>query len=314
VEVPAWLGDLLDDAATVSDGGSLEQALSAHLQHRSGPLAGLVATLAVGEADLADLAGLLATTPPTTPPTTSPAAPATGPLDLTVVLSGGAGSLEPAVRWAAQVPDSRIAGVQITLRDSDTGELPHNARRVVAAVDQLLAAGDLTDDTAVVVAVPGLRGPQPGHGWLTALDEIAAMEHRVGFRTARATTGDTGDLPSPDELAACIGAALDRELAFALPAGHHPALRQDDGPGAASHGFLNVLLATRASLDGVTTDEVAEVLRLTDPDAVHRLLAAAGATGLVSARRWFTSVGAASIPATVTDLVDLGLLPDEVRP
>jgi hypothetical protein len=300
--VPAWLGGLLADAAaTVPEGDSLEQALDTHLRQRSGPLAGLVASLAVREADLADLAGLRATA------ATSP----TGPLDLTVVLSGGAGSLEPAVRWAAQVPDSRIAGIEVTLRDSDTGELPHNARRVVTAVDQLLAAGDLTDDAAVVVAVPRFRGPQPGHGWLAALDEIAAMEHRVGFRTAGATPGD---LPSPDELAACLGAALDRELAFALPAGHHPALRQDSGPGAASHGFLNVLLATRASLDGAATDEVAEVLRLTDPDAVHRLLTEAGATGLVSARRWFTSVGAASIPAAVTDLVDLGLLPGEVRP
>jgi hypothetical protein len=308
--VPAWLGGLLDDAAaTVPEGVRIEQALGAHLRHRGGPYADLVATLAVGEADLPELARLVAADTAASPAATSPA----GPLALTVVLSGGAGSLEPAVRWAAQVPGSRIAGVEITLRDSDTGELPHNARRVVAAVDQLLAAGDLDDDAAVVVAVPGIRGPQPGHGWLAALDEIAAMEHRAGFRAAPGTPG-AGDPTAPDELAACIGAALDRELAFALPAGHHPAVRRDDGPGATIHGFLNVLLATRASLDGAAADEVAQVLRLTDPDAVHRLIGEAGATGLVSARRWCTSVGVASIPAAVTDLADVGLLPDEARP
>ena len=98
--VPAWLGGLLADAAaTVPDGDSLDQALDTHLRHRSGPLAELVATLAVREAELADLAGLRAPSPTATPPGNPP----TGPLDLTVVLSGGAGSQEPPVRWAAQV-------------------------------------------------------------------------------------------------------------------------------------------------------------------------------------------------------------------
>ena len=58
--------------------------------------------------------------------------------------------------------------------------------------------------------------------WLAALDEIAAAELRLKFRTG----GVTADaFPSAAELAPCIDAALDREPPFKCTAGLHHAVR-----------------------------------------------------------------------------------------
>ena len=116
----------------------------------------------------------------------------------------------------------------------------------------------------------------------------AHHEHQNASYAVLRTGGATGDsFPSSGELAACIAAALDRELPFKCTAGLHNALRhRDDESGFEHHGFLNVLLATRASIDET------------------------GSGGLVSARRWFTSFGSCSVLEPLQDLVELDLLPD----
>ena len=140
-------------------------------------------------------------------------------------------------------------------------------------------------------------------GWLAALDEVAALELRLKFRTG----GPEPHLvPSPAALAAQIEAALDRELPFKCTAGLHHAVRRVDPEGGAEHGFLNVLLATRASLDG---EDVVEVLGETDPEALLHRLDAVGDDALVRTRRWFTSFGCCGVEDPRDDLVQLGLLP-----
>ena len=75
-------------------------------------------------------------------------------------MSGGAGALAPAVAWVGRAGVT-LAGVEVALRDSATGELAHNARRVVTAVDQLVAGGDLDDEVPVCVEMPRLYGAPP---------------------------------------------------------------------------------------------------------------------------------------------------------
>jgi len=225
------------------------------------------------------------------------------PQDVIVVVSGGAGALKPAVTWATR--DGRLAlrGLEIAIRESDAGDLAPNARRIVAAVDGLVASGSLDDEVPVYVEPPRLYGAGPTASWLAALDEVAAMDHRLKLRTG----GVQADaFPSSDELAACIGAALDRELRFKCTAGLHHAVRhRAPDTGFEHHGFLNVLSATRASLDGAGLSDVAAVLEETDADA---LVGPTGEAGLASARRWFTSFGSCSVLDPVRDLTALGML------
>lgn len=303
--VPAYLTGLVDDAAIFPPGNApLPDAVAAHRGHRGAAYAEMVGPFLVGDQRLGDLLDELGVDPSAAGPT-----PAAGPLPVAVVVSGGAGAIDPAVRWATRTGALRLRSLEVAVRGDDTGELGHNARRVVTAVDQLLASGDLDDDVTVAVELPRLHGAEPGHGWLSALDEVAAADHRVKFRTG----GEQADaFPDARELATVIAAALDRELAFKCTAGLHQALpHRDRDTGFDHHGFLTVLLATRASLDGASVDEVAQVLGLTDPDDVRRRLTDTG-DGLARARRWFTSFGSCSVLEPLESLVDLDLLPSSL--
>ncbi len=289
--VPAHLRGLVDDAAVFPPGNApLDVAIRAHAEHRAAPYADLVGPLVVGDAMLP---GLVSTDPTSR----------NERLAIAVVVSGGAGALEPAVSWATRAEGVVLRGVEIALRDSATGELAYNARRIVTAVDQLVSTGLLDDEVPVYVETPRLFAAQPTPDWLAALDEVAAMDHRLKFRTGGV---DAGAFPSSTELATLIGAALDRELAFKCTAGLHHALRHRDAEtGFEHHGFLNVLVATRAALDGASTADVAAVLDESDPT---RLTGGTDETGLAGARRWFRSFGSCSVLDPLHDLTALGLL------
>jgi hypothetical protein len=298
--VPAHLARIVDDAAVFPPGNMpLPEALAAHREHRNAPYADLVGPLLVSDLRLPALRELLAGTG---------SAVAT-----TVVVSGGAGALAPAVRWAGGAEGLELAGVEMVLRDED--DLRHNALRVVAAVDELLAGGALGDEVPVYVEPPRLRGAEPSHSWLAALDEIAAPDHRLKFRTGGS---DADAFPSAAELASCIEAALDRELRFKCTAGLHHAVRHRVAEGferpVDQHGFLNVLLATRASLDGASHADLVDVLEETDAATVADRVRQAGPEALASARRWFTGFGSCSVLEPIEDLIALGLLPHDLAP
>jgi hypothetical protein len=269
--------------------------VAAHHGHRTAPYAAFVGPFVVSDTRLPDLLEVSTDGEP---------------LAVSVVVSGGAGSLEPAVRWASRSGTLTLRSLEIVLRDDDTGAIVHNARRILTAVDQLVSTGELDDEVPVYVEPPRLYGAPPTPGWLGALDEIAAMDHRLKFRTGGA---DTDAFPAAHELAASIEAAIDREVAFKCTAGLHNALRhRDDGTGYEHHGFLNVLLATRATLDSAGIDEVAALLEDQDAASVTGRLREVGEPGLESARRWFTSFGSCSVLEPIEDLVDLDLLPDQL--
>jgi hypothetical protein len=278
--IPPEYTALVDDAAIFPPGEApLAEAVPAHRAHLAAPYAAMVGPFVVSDDRLPDLAGLVD--------------PDDEPLRVTVVVTGGAGAVEPAYRWAT-APGLEVAGIEVALRDLD--DLAGNARRVVAAVTQLGV------DVPVHVEPPLVPGA-PSHGWLTALDEVASADLRVKLRTG----GVTADaFPAEATVATAIDAALDRELPFKCTAGLHHAVRHRAGDtGFEHHGFLNVLLATRAALDG---DDVTAALAEQDPQAVVRRLTEAGSDGLVRARRWFTSFGCCGVRDPYDDLVALSLV------
>ena len=289
--VPPQLHGLLDDAAPSTGTGSVGDALRAHDEHRRSAYADLVGPLVVADSTLPELVVQAA------------APPRPGGLEVLVVVSGGAGAVQPAVAWAARDGVLALRGLQVAVRESDAGDLAPNARRIVTAVDSLVVSGALDEEVPVYVQPPRWHGSQPSASWLAALDEVAAMDHRLALRA-----GGPDDSATGVELAICIAAALDRELPFRCTPGPDHAVRQrDPATGSEQHGFLNVLLATRAGLDGAGTADVAAVLEETDADV---LLSTADEPGLASARRWFVSSGSGDLPQAAGELSDLGLLGD----
>jgi hypothetical protein len=281
--LPDFLLAFVDDAAIFPPSGTdLDQAVADHYAHRSSEYAGLVGGFVVSDVKVADLAKA-----------------ADHHLEVNLVVTGGAGAIEPAVTWVTRSEGVGLRAVEFALRDEE--DLAHNARRLVQVVDSL---DDVLDDVTVFAEPPMLRGV-PSHGWLAALDELAAREIALKFRTG----GLSDDLfPGSAELATCIGAALDRELPFKCTAGLHHAVRNhDDETGFEHHGFLNVLLATRASLDGGRVDDVARVLDDTDGPALAAQLSD-DPDQAARTRRWFTSFGSCSVLDAHEDLVELGLM------
>jgi len=277
--IPPEYARLVDDAAIFPPGNApLGEAVRDYQEHRAAPYAELLGPFVVSDVRLPELIEVLAGSE--------------APLPVTVVVTGGAGALEPAARWATGTPLLEARGFEIALRDLD--DLAGAARRVVAAADLGL-------DVPVYVEPPLVE--QPGHAWLTAVDEVAAADLRLKLRTG----GVTADaFPSPSSVAAAIDAALDRELPFKCTAGlHHGIRHRDPETGFEHHGFLNVLLATRAALDG---EDVAAALDEPEPAVVVRRLQEAGSDALARARRWFTSFGCCGVHDPLEDLVELGLV------
>lgn len=290
--LPDFLRAFVDDAAIFPPASTpLEQAVAEHVAHRTEEYADLVGGFVVSDVRVADLAKVVSTS------STSVGVPPA--LEVNLVVTGGAGAIEPAVTWVSRSEGLRLRALEFALRDED--DLAHNARRLVQVVDSL---EDVLDDVTVFAEPPIPEGT-PTHGWLSALDELAAREISLKFRTG----GVTEDLfPSAPRLATCIEAALDRELAFKCTAGLHHAVRhRDERSGVSHHGFLNVLLATRASLDGGGAEEVAAVLEDTDGTALAARLTADPALA-ARTRRWFTAFGSCSVLEAHEDLVELGLI------
>lgn len=270
--VPDHLTDLVDDACALPPVSvPLDRALAAHREQLASDHAGLIGSFVLTDAQIADAAAL----------------PGDEPLRCRLVVTGGAGAIEPAATWAGRIPGLRLRGLAVRLRDES--DLAHNAARTVAMVDHLRSGGDLDHDVEVTVEPPRLAH-STDHGWLAALDEVAVADLSLRFRTGGAAPEDR---PDPAELARCIDAALDRETSFGCTGG----LGAVTGP--EGYGVLNLLLATRVALDGGDV-----VAALTTPDP----LAGTDPDALVRARRWFTSYAVADVLELHEELVELGVL------
>jgi hypothetical protein len=290
--VPPAFASLVDDAAVFPPReASLEDAVRDHREARRAPYADLVGPFVVDDRRLPGLLDLLVPTPDE-------------PLPVTVVVTGGAGAVEPAVRRASGRSGTgglSLRSVEVALRDLD--DLTGNARRVVAAVRSV---EDVAPTAAAYVEVPLTHVPDPttSRDWLAALDEVAAADLRLKLRTGGL---DGSAFPTAATLAAAVDAALDRELSFKCTAGLHHAVRhRANDTGFEHHGFLNLLLATAATWDGAAREEVTQLLEERDAETVAA--AAQEGVALTSARRWFTAFGCCAVADPLGDLLALGLL------
>ena len=287
----ALLDSLIDDAAIFPPGNApLPDAVSAHQRHRRSWYAPVVGPLLVSDVRLAELSRLLS----------QDDAYAAEPLPCVVVVTGGAGSLGPVLARADGDLHLDLRGVEIALRDED--DLARNARRVGTAL-----GSSVPDDVAVSIELPR---PAGGSAWSAAADVVAEYGHRLKLRTG----GETAQAhPDPVELATAITAAIDREVAFKCTAGLHHAVRNTDpSTGFEQHGFLNVLLATRAVLGGADDDDVTRVLAERDHGAIAAACTDLPEEEAARLRRWFVSFGSCSIDEPVADLVEFGLLTRDV--
>ncbi|MDA2807241.1 hypothetical protein [Nocardiopsis suaedae] len=115
--------------------------------------------------------------------------------------------------------------------------------------------------------------------------------------------------PGVTELADTIGECVFWDVPFRVAAGQHRAVSAPAVGGLpARHGYLNVLLATAAAVEGAGAGEVREVLRTTDEELIAARFAAVGWRTALRTRRVFTGVGARSTGEPPRDVERLGLL------
>ena len=282
---------LVDDAAVFPPGNApMDRALTAHREHHGSWYAALVGPFLCADTRLPELARALPG--------------AAEPLQIALVVTGGAGAIEPALTWVAREPRVGLSAVEVALRASDDPSA--GARRITTVLESALP-----ENVVAYVEMPRPDDPaRLAPGWLGALDEIAAAGHRVKYRTGGL---EAGDCPGEWELAALLGAALDRELALKCTAGLHGAVRRTaPSNGFEEHGFLNVALSVHAALDGADTADIAATLALRDRNAVAERARALSAAQVTSMRRWFTSFGSCSVTDPLDELVELGLFSKEM--
>lgn len=298
VPIADYLHGLIDDAAIFPPGElPLPEAVPAHTDHQRAWYAPLIGPFVVTDRHV-DLLPTLLDTPHTEAPQRDAG------LAVSVVASGGAGSIDPTVRSAHATEGVRPVAVEAALQARD--DLASAARRVSTMLTMLTDDGLLDDDVTVSIEVPVYESIATSPDWQDAADEIAAGGYQLKFRTGGA---DADAFPSPLALATAIDAAIDREVPFKCTAGlHHAVPHRDPDTGIDHHGFLAVLLATRACLDGAGATTAAEMLATTTPSALTAAAADVGDNGLASARRWFRSFGSCSVTEPVDDLITLGLL------
>lgn len=292
MSVPPLVAGLVDDAAIFPPGNApMPAAVLAHRRHAASWYAEMVGPFVVSDQRLPELADALADVLATD----SEAAP----LPVSVVVSGGAGSLEPALTWVARRSDLELRSVEVTARDDpgSPGGLAHNVTRITTAL------GAAPVPIRAYVEMPWPAGADPGPDWLRGLDVLATPDVALKLRTG----GETPEAhPSERELAACVDAALDRELPFKCTAGLHHAVRSTTADGLEQHGFLNVLVATATLFDGDGREAAEAVLAERDPAQLVKTVQSWEAQP--AARRWFTSFGSCSITEPLDELVGLGLL------
>jgi hypothetical protein len=213
-------------------------------------------------------------------------------IDLSLIVTGGAAGLEAAVDEVAADPRLRLRAVEVPVRrDTDTAQ---GTAELADALDATLLSG-----AAAYLELP--LADCAGD----VLDTVAGHGYRVKLRTGGA---DAAAFPGADALAGCVLALAEHRLAFKCTAGLHHAVRQTDaGTGLEHHGFLNVLLAVAAALDGASRDDIAAVLADQDPGRIAGQAAGLDPDQALLIRSMFASFGTCSTDEPVADLVALGL-------
>ncbi|WP_412741563.1 hypothetical protein [Krasilnikovia sp. MM14-A1004] len=267
---------LLDDAAIFPPGNvALPDAVRAHQDRRSSPLAPLLGPFICSLPRWEELTAALGAGPP---------------LPVALTVPGGAQDVPAAVGRARAEPRVELQALEVPASADRLAELADTVARQVPATVHTYVELPWADVTAAAVATlvgAGLR-----------------LKVRTGGLVAAA-------FPDEPQLAAVLDAAVRGGLAFKLTAGlHDPVRHRDPTTGFEHHGYLNVLLATARALDG---GDVAAALA--DHDGVRVAAAVAGIDDPLAerVRHHFVSFGTCSITEPVDGLLHHGLLPEDPR-
>jgi hypothetical protein len=230
------------------------------------------------------------------------------------------GVVSPLLEAASQVQDLRVALLPDDLLDvglvADTGLAGLEAARDALQDDRWVrlhhvqltvpdpepaAVADLL--TALSFTVPAYLVVSPGPGLAAALDVIADDgAERVGVRLDA-----DHDLPT-DAVADLLLGCASRRLGLMVTGDLRHALRHEADGGRPRHGFLNVLAATWAAVDGADHEAVAALLASQDPDLLMTVLEPADAARL---RAVLTAVASQSPGTSCDEMRRLGLLDEE---
>ncbi|MFC4146668.1 hypothetical protein ACFO0M_10410 [Micromonospora mangrovi] len=279
-QVPRLFAGLVDDAAVFPPGSAtLPDAVAAHRRHRAAWYADLVGPLLLPASAIAagELGALVNRSE-----------------GFVIGLIGDTGVDQLPFALSFLPPDG-VTARQIEAPVAKRGEDPQ------PGLAELIKLTEKLGGTPVYAEIPLT------FGLLAALDTVAeARADGLPVAAKFRTGGLAAELfPTPVELAAVICACRDRELPFKLTAGLHHAVRhRDPETGFTHHGFVNVLAATLAAVDGAEVDAVAELLAATDP--VRLVEPVRG--GLDTPRPLWIGYGSCSMTEPLTDLIRLGLV------
>lgn len=269
---------MVDDAAMFPPGNAeAGTAVREHLGYRSAWFAPVIGPLVVPDSELAGVGRLV-------PPGTT--------IAVSVINSGGAGGLISLARRT--LPGLQVVAVESALRDLD--DLATNAARVAAAAAEL--------ETSVTVYVELPYAP----GWERAVEVVEANGLKGKIRTGGV---DAASYPSRTQLAEQLSVLVEADLPFKATAGLHRAWPTRAGsPGGDTlpqHGFLSLLVALAALIDGAAAIDAADLLAAERPELAAAVAGWDDAT-TTRVRRRFRSFGCCGVTDPIDDLVALGLL------
>ena len=288
VPVPlALFTGLVDDAAMFPPGNaSAEDAVRSHLEHRQAWYAALIGPLVVPDHALRQAQGASLRAEPFDRLRTS-SVEAQRSLEVSVINTGGAGGLVSLAN--RELPGVRVVAVESALRDLD--DLAGNAARVAAAT------AELDESVKVFVEIPYAPG------WERAVEEVEGAGLHGKIRTG---SPDNSGTPPYAQLAEQLQVLVEADLPFKATAGlHHAQPTPGSDPGQpVQHGFLNLLVAVEALIEGASTAEAADLLRTSDAAQVSSWTDET----VARVRRRFRSFGCCGVLDPVNDLVTLGLV------
>lgn len=216
-------------------------------------------------------------------------------LDLALVLPGGADSLDAAVDAVFADPRLRLRAVEVPIGRPEPGEGAAAIAKLAAQLDDTPLSG-----ARAFIEIPAAEfNPE-------ALRAASERRYPAKLRTGGVVAGA---FPDEQTLARCLVALAEERLPFKCTAGLHHAVRhRAEDTGFEHHGFLNVLLAVAAALDGAGVADVAAVLADHDASRVAAGIGKLDPDAAAEVRSLFTSFGTCSTDEPITDLVTLGLV------
>jgi hypothetical protein len=274
------LDGLVDDAAVFPPGlAGWDEAVAAHVAYRHSSRSPAVGPLLVPAGGVDGLLDAL---------TGVPGVPV--PLLVGLVSRDGVAPAQEAAARLAADGRTRVVAVELPLATA-ADDLARTWRQLSATGAAVWWELDRDADPAGQLdRVAAARGSSPGGAKL-----------RTGGTDAAAVA------PVPLLAAFLVGCAA-RALPFKLTAGLHHAVRGPDPvTGGTTHGVLDVLLATRAAVQGADDEAVAALLVRTDADGLARDAAAMTPDEVGSVRALWASFGCCGVLDPLGELDALGV-------